>query len=325
MESQSGKTLENAADTGGGWTVDDFRLHYELVAETIQRPAQQVTVTQTLVRLVHFRIVPTRPGLGELLDQALQPNSRFQWHLSRYTPAKTTVSLGLSDSFGEYNRCEMAARTGLSGRQLALSSDRHISGSPMVSARLLSNVPAHRGKPITPVQIRWPRQYRTTPTTSAQSAPDPSEPTASACSSRDGPRTLENSVGAIGSRQRDHDERHLDSRCVFQEAVDGRPNSLSRPANHKPARRRLDLAAQTPVGSPSVRRLKPSIRRRNAVRIGTRPTVRCARPGVGHKKTVLLTFVMCDGNESPAQGRRSIKVGKPASNDPRSRGSYIRT
>ncbi|HMP78686.1 MAG TPA: hypothetical protein PKD54_04495 [Pirellulaceae bacterium] len=112
--------------------VDDFRLHYELVAETIQRPAQQVTVTQTLVRLDHFRIVPTRPGLGELLDQALQPNSRFQWHLSRYTPAKTTVSVWVyPDSFGEYNRLRNWLRErGYQAASWPLSSDRHISGSP---------------------------------------------------------------------------------------------------------------------------------------------------------------------------------------------------
>ncbi len=112
--------------------IGDFRLHYELVAENVQRATQHGTVSQTLVRLDHFQITPTRTILGESIAEAWQPNSHFQRHLSRFAPHKTTVSVWVyPDSFSEYNQLRQWLRErGYQTASWPLSADRHISGSP---------------------------------------------------------------------------------------------------------------------------------------------------------------------------------------------------
>lgn len=112
--------------------VGEFRLHYELVAETVHVASPHGQLAQTQVKLDHFQIIPTRAGLGETIESAFQAGSDWQDRLSRLTPEKTTVSIWVyPDSFAEYNALRQWLRArGFQTASWPLSADRHISGSP---------------------------------------------------------------------------------------------------------------------------------------------------------------------------------------------------
>lgn len=73
--------------------IENFRMEYELVAES-PVPNQPLDANRgIIVRFNKFMIEPVQPNLGETLDIALAEGSQFRQRLSRLAPGKTTISI----------------------------------------------------------------------------------------------------------------------------------------------------------------------------------------------------------------------------------------
>ena len=73
--------------------IDNFRMEYELVAESPE-PNQPLDPNRgMIIRFNKFIVTPTQPNLGETLDIAFREGSEFRQRLSRLPAGKTTISI----------------------------------------------------------------------------------------------------------------------------------------------------------------------------------------------------------------------------------------
>jgi hypothetical protein len=113
--------------------VRDFRLKYTLVKETDRLNTRSGGfVSQEVVRLDHYTLVPVRDDLGEPLDVALQPNSQFRSLLGSCNPQTTTITIWVyPDSFDAFRRLkEELYPLGFLTAGRPLPAGQLISGSP---------------------------------------------------------------------------------------------------------------------------------------------------------------------------------------------------
>jgi len=132
---QAEKLRNQPSVTGTVGPLQNFRLQYELIAHTIPQPGQPGG-GRIMIQFNGFQLFPASENLGVSIAEALQENqgagSEFIYHLRRYPPGKTTVSLWVyPDSFSEYNQVKKWLYD--NGYQVAcwpLSHDKWIAGGP---------------------------------------------------------------------------------------------------------------------------------------------------------------------------------------------------
>lgn len=73
--------------------IENFRMEYELVAESPDPNLPLDPNRGMIVRFNKFLITPMGPNPGEPLAQALAPDSQFRQRLQRLPPGKTTISI----------------------------------------------------------------------------------------------------------------------------------------------------------------------------------------------------------------------------------------
>ncbi len=110
----------------------DFRLQYELASQTKTIPTNAGVMQRTVVSLARFSLLPTRPGLGEKVESAVQTGSDFQSILSRFEPDRTTVSVWVyPESYSEFlDVRKILIAKGFRVAVWPLTNDQRISGSP---------------------------------------------------------------------------------------------------------------------------------------------------------------------------------------------------
>jgi|694.fasta_scaffold35488_2 hypothetical protein len=112
--------------------IENFRMEYELVAESPDPNLPLDPNRGMIVRFNKFLITPLEPNRGEPLTVALADNSQFRQRLQRLPPGKTTISIWVyPESYAEL----MTLRSWLreQGYQTAcwpLESGRPITGGP---------------------------------------------------------------------------------------------------------------------------------------------------------------------------------------------------
>jgi hypothetical protein len=98
--------LKNSAeisDTIG--PIQNFWLNYTLRKTQLRIPTRSGYVVQQAVQLDHFTIVPVKDELGDPVELALQPNSRFRAQLELYDPDRTTITIWVyPDSFHQFRQ-----------------------------------------------------------------------------------------------------------------------------------------------------------------------------------------------------------------------------
>ncbi len=112
--------------------IDNFRMEYELVAESPDPNLPLDPNRGMIVRFNKFLITPIEPQPGEPLAAALEEGSQFRQRLSRLPPGKTTISIWV---YPESYESLLTLRTWLreQGYQTAcwpLESGRPITGGP---------------------------------------------------------------------------------------------------------------------------------------------------------------------------------------------------
>ena len=112
--------------------IANFRMQYELSAETINERTRVGPVQRRTVKFQQFNLQPTRRDLGEPVVDAISDGSQFRRLLSNREPRKTTVSVWVyPGSFTEHN--ELKSWLHENGFQMAswpLDHGRRISGGP---------------------------------------------------------------------------------------------------------------------------------------------------------------------------------------------------
>ena len=90
--------------------VGGYRMQYTLERVEIPVDVQMATGRRGFqAQLRNWTLLPTSPNLGEPVDTALAGGSAFHEALSRYRPARTTVTLWTyNDSFAEYRKVKDA-------------------------------------------------------------------------------------------------------------------------------------------------------------------------------------------------------------------------
>lgn len=73
--------------------IDNFRMEYELVAESPDPNLPLDANRGMIIRFHKFIVTPTQANLGETLEVALQDGSEFRQRLGRLPPGKTTISI----------------------------------------------------------------------------------------------------------------------------------------------------------------------------------------------------------------------------------------
>ena len=73
--------------------LHDFWLNYTLHKSTIRVPTGSGYSLSQAMELHHFTLVPVRDELGDLVQEALRPDSSFRARLEMYNPNRTTVTV----------------------------------------------------------------------------------------------------------------------------------------------------------------------------------------------------------------------------------------
>ncbi|MFM7118602.1 MAG: hypothetical protein ACKO0N_18400 [Planctomycetota bacterium] len=73
--------------------IDNFRMEYELVAESPDPNVPLDANRGMIIRFNKFIVTPTQPNPGEPLEVALQEGSEFRQRLNRLPAGKTTISI----------------------------------------------------------------------------------------------------------------------------------------------------------------------------------------------------------------------------------------
>ena len=113
--------------------VGGFRLRYTLVRRQItDETAIAAGRAGTYATLSRWTLIPMSGQLGEPLDVALGPSSRFRSALGQFNPARATITLWTyPDSFAEFRELkEELYRLGFSTAARPLPHDAPIGGSP---------------------------------------------------------------------------------------------------------------------------------------------------------------------------------------------------
>lgn len=113
--------------------IRDFRLQYTLVKDTEKLASRAGSVvTQEIVRLEQYVLLPVREDLGETVETALQPQSQFRSILGSFDPQGATVTVWVyPDSFAAFRQLkDELYRLGFltAGRPLPMG--QLITGSP---------------------------------------------------------------------------------------------------------------------------------------------------------------------------------------------------
>ncbi len=123
---QSDRTIETIGP------VANYRMQYELVAETVKQNTQYGEMGRKSVRFKQFSIQPLARQFGETVENALRDGSDFQKALSRLEPRKTTVSIWVyPDGYADHNKIKSWLHE--QGFQMAswpLGFGKKISGGP---------------------------------------------------------------------------------------------------------------------------------------------------------------------------------------------------
>jgi hypothetical protein len=84
------------------------------------------------IRLNHWKLLPTRSGLGEKLADALAENSDFRFQLSRHSPQRVTITCWVyPDSFATFREVKKELfRLGYDSGARPLPAGMPVSGSP---------------------------------------------------------------------------------------------------------------------------------------------------------------------------------------------------
>ncbi|MFW6169342.1 MAG: hypothetical protein ACODAD_02550 [Planctomycetota bacterium] len=112
--------------------IRGFRLKYTLKKTTRDVQTRSGTASQQRVELDHFVLVPVRDDLGEPLEHALEPQSRFRSMLSSRNPDESTVTVWVyPDSFDQYQPLkEELYQLGFLAAGRPMPAGTPISGSP---------------------------------------------------------------------------------------------------------------------------------------------------------------------------------------------------
>lgn len=112
--------------------VDNFRLQYKLILKEQVQNTENGIVRSTIPSLERFILLPTKEGLGEPVDEALQPGSQFARRIQSLDPNDVTISIWVyPDSFGQFPRLKKVLyEKGFLCAGWPLPENQPISGSP---------------------------------------------------------------------------------------------------------------------------------------------------------------------------------------------------
>jgi hypothetical protein len=88
--------------------VDGFRMKYTLERKTIRIETSSGPMVREVAGLARFILVPVSDNLGEPIQDALAPNSRFRQRLQTYDPATTTITVWCyPDTFESFRQLKL--------------------------------------------------------------------------------------------------------------------------------------------------------------------------------------------------------------------------
>ena len=124
--------------------ISGFRMQYQLVAtsERVSVPGggrlgeSRGTATsfqrRTAIQVAGFRLIPTRPEMGETLEMALKSDSDFIRRIQKLEPGRTTVSIWVyPESFQSYRKLkDWLQEKGFQSAAWPIATGKLISGGP---------------------------------------------------------------------------------------------------------------------------------------------------------------------------------------------------
>ena len=85
--------------------IEGFRMQYQLAATRETRNTRYGELGQEVIQVTGFRLLPTRPELGEPVETVYQPDSDFRRRLKSFSPGRTTISVWVyPESFSSYRK-----------------------------------------------------------------------------------------------------------------------------------------------------------------------------------------------------------------------------
>lgn len=130
---ENARKLESADETlETVGPIGNFRLQYQLQAESTEIPTDFGNLTRRIPRFNRFVMLPVSESIGQPLTDALSENSEFRKLLAGTDPRKTTISVWVyPDSFTEFNSLkEWLYGEGFMTACWPLSANSQISGGP---------------------------------------------------------------------------------------------------------------------------------------------------------------------------------------------------
>ncbi len=130
---ENARKLESANETlETVGPVGNFRLQYELQAESTEIPTEFGNVTRRIPRFNRFVMLPVSESIGQPLSEAFAEDSEFRRLLAASDPGSTTISVWVyPDSFNEFNTLkEWLYGKGFMTACWPLSANSLISGGP---------------------------------------------------------------------------------------------------------------------------------------------------------------------------------------------------